>query len=267
MFALKNKKKFIDLHGAQPEEFSYSNKMLLSILFGYFEKLAFRHCDIFIHVSHKMVKHFSDKYPNCNQENLYVPIFSSNITINEKLELKSQANEARKKLKIFDDKPIFLYSGGIQAWQKSNLVVNFSKSVLDAGARVIILSMQKGFFETELIKYQNNSNLLIAAVRPEELSNYYLAANYGIMFRDDHVLNEVASPTKLSEYLFYGMVPVLTSVKVGDFVSLGIDYSTLKGFDFHSAIDKSKSENNREIILQAMNNSQKDKLKELLNKQ
>jgi len=265
LFSIKSKKKFIDLHGAQPEELSYSGKPFLSLLFGLFEKLAFRNCDVFIHVSHQMIKHFSEKYPHCNQEDLYVPIFSSNINVNEKLALHSKANEARKKLKIFDDKPIFLYSGGIQAWQKSELVVDFSKSLLDAGARVIILSMQKKFFTTELIKYQNNSNLLIASVNPEELSKYYLAANYGMMFRDEHVLNQVASPTKLSEYLFYGMVPMLTSIKVGDFVPLGIDYSTLNGFDFSSADEKLKSERNRYIIIKAIQNSQKDKLKELLN--
>lgn len=262
---LKRKKKFIDLHGAQPEEFSYSNKAFRALLFGYFEKLAFQNCDVFIHVSRKMIKHFSDKYPQSNRHDLYIPIFSSIININSQLELQSEANEARKALQIFDDKPIFLYSGGIQAWQKSELVVDFSTSVLDAGARVIILSMQKEYFKTALVKYQNNSNLQIASVNPEELSKYYLAASYGMMFRDDHILNEVASPTKLSEYLFYGMVPMLTSIKVGDFVPLGIDYSVLNDACFSGTVRKSKSEVNRKIILQAMRNSQKETLQGLLN--
>ena len=266
LFVLKSKKKFIDLHGAQPEEFSYSRKKLRSILFGYFEKLAFRNCDFFIHVSRKMITHFSDKYPQHRKENLYVPIFSLNIDVNEKLELQTQANEARKVLKIFDDKPIFLYSGGIQAWQKSELVIDFLTSVLDAGSRVIILSMQKKFFETAFSEYQNDSNLLVASVSPAKLSTYYLAANYGIMFRDNHVLNEVASPTKFSEYLFYGMIPLLTSINVGDFVSLGIDYASPNDFCFNSS-NHNKSEKNRQIILQAMQNSQKYKLKELLNEQ
>jgi hypothetical protein len=263
LITLSAKKKFIDLHGAQPEELSYSNKAFLSFIFGFFERLAFKRCDVFIHVSQQMIKHFNAKYPGLDPVNLYVPIFSASINVDEKLVLQRQANEARKELQIFDDKPVFLYSGGIQAWQKSELVVDFSKSALDAGARVIILSMQKEYFKTALVNYKNNSNLLIASVKPEELSKYYLAANFGIMFRDDHVLNEVASPTKLSEYLFYGMVPILTSIKVGDFVPLGIEHSTLNSFSFNKG--SFKSEKNREIIIHAMKNSQKDKLKGLLN--
>lgn len=262
---LKSKKKFIDLHGAQPEELSYSKKVMQSILFSFFEKLAFKSCDVFIHVSRQMIAHFNDKYPGSKRVDLYVPIFSSSININEKLKLRGQSLSARKSLQIFDDKPIFLYSGGIQAWQKSELVVDFSISALEAGARVIILSMQKKFFKLKLSKYETSSNLLILSVKPEELSKYYLAANYGVMFRDEHVLNEVASPTKLSEYLFYGMTPILTSIKVGDFVPLGIDYSTFKSFDFNTAGHELKSEKNRAIILQAMTSSEKDKLKGLLN--
>jgi hypothetical protein len=261
---LRSKKKIIDLHGSQPEEFSYSNKVLHSFIFGYFEKLAFSKCDVFIHVSKKMITHFCSKYPGRSYENLYVPIFSSIIDETHGIQLRYQVENARIKLKIFDDKPIYLYSGGVQAWQKSELVIHFLTKVLKAGGRVIILSMQSKVFESAFSEYKGNPYLTITSASPNELSTYYIAANYGIMFRDEHTLNVVASPTKLSEYLYYGMIPILTSTHVGDFVSLGIDYLNVDKFPCTS-IYPQKSYKNQRIVLQAMKNSEKSKLKALLN--
>jgi len=79
LFSLKSKRKFIDLHGAQPEELSYSGKQVVALVFTFFEKVAFKQCDTFIHVSHKMIKHFKSKYPSLERTDLYVPIFSSSI--------------------------------------------------------------------------------------------------------------------------------------------------------------------------------------------
>lgn len=265
LFLLRNKKKIIDLHGAQPEEFEYSGERFKSAIFSFFERLAFRKCDVFIHVSLKMLEHFQVKHPRATCSDLYVPIFSNNIDVNIGLDLEEEEHLARTELGFFDDQPVFLYSGGVQAWQKIEQVIAFSKLILDSGGRVIILSMQKELFEAGLRVHQHNSKLLIKSVKPEELSKYYLAATYGMMFRDDHVLNEVASPTKLSEYLFYGVVPVLTSVKVGDFVGLGMEYCELDNFSFTGVDHRFKSKRNREVIIKAILSSQKDKLRTLLN--
>ncbi|MCC4781982.1 hypothetical protein CSB62_22180 [Vibrio splendidus] len=262
---LKNKRKFIDLHGAQPEEFSYSGNRGLAFLFTFFEKLAFKHCDIFIHVSYKMIKHFEDKYPFFNRKDLYVPIFSSNINMEGGLDFNKLTVDARQLLNIDDSKPIFLYSGGIQAWQKSNLVVDFAKSVLESYGRIIILSMQSTFFEERLSEFSNSPYLLIRSVKPEELSTYYIAADYGIMFRDDNTLNVVSSPTKMSEYLYYGMKPVLTSTNVGDFVDFGIEYMQLTSKLDFSTLKSEKSLVNHKIITERMSSSDKELLMEYIN--
>lgn len=260
-FAL-GKVKFIDLHGAQPEEFFYSGKSLKALVFNIFEKIAFKNCNYFVHVSIKMVDHFRDKYPKHKSNDLYVPILSSVINIEEKLDVVRSQSESRSALGISDSKPIFLYSGGVQAWQKADLVVEFLKSALLAGARVIILSMQEEFFKERLVNFLDSDSLIIKSVKPSELHFYYLAANFGVMFRDESVVNLVASPTKMTEYLYYGMVPVLTSKNVGDFVGFGIEFIEYdKNLNNVLAI---KSMKNHDIVREKLGDSDKAELNRLI---
>ncbi|WP_419210287.1 hypothetical protein ABRP32_19755 [Providencia manganoxydans] len=112
-------------------------------------------------------------------------------------------------------------------------------------------------------EFSDNSNLLIESVSPNELYQYYLAANYGLMFRDDNILNIVSSPTKMSEYLYYGMKPVLTSTNVGDFVSFGIEYIN---FDNNiNLLNNTKSDINHDIICEKLSSSDKKLLARLIN--
>jgi len=120
--------------------------------------------------------------------------------------------------------------------------------------------MQKSFFDKYLAEFSGSPYLLIESVKPEDLSTYYLAANYGVMFRDDNTLNVVSSPTKMSEYLYYGMKPVLTSTNVGDFVEFGIEYIEFNSDLNLSELKNKKSLKNNQIIIENMNSSDKELL-------
>ena len=64
----------------------------------------------------------------------------------------------------------------------------------------------------------------------EELKLEYEKADYGFMLRDDIIVNEVACPTKLIDYIKYGIIPIMKSEKVGDFVENGLGYVKLEDF-------------------------------------
>lgn len=261
---LGNKRWFIDLHGAQPEEFSYMQKQTVSRLFRFFEMLAFRFCDYYIHVSKNMENHFRNRYPRSKGKHIYAPILSPNIDVRQSIDLCKELVESRKKLELTLNKPIFLYSGGIQEWQKVEKIIEFSKKVIENDSVMIILSGQSDFFEKRLSSLISSNNLIIKSVVPEELSKYYLAANYGVMFRDDNILNIVSSPTKMSEYLYYGMLPVLSSLNVGDFVNLGVDYvkeDVLEHMPSHNAL----STKNHKIMCELIESSDFQKLRDLFN--
>ena len=52
----------------------------------------------------------------------------------------------------------------------------------------------------------------------------YPRCSYGFVLRDDIAVNNVACPTKLIEYLQYGIVPILHTERIGDFAALGMQY-------------------------------------------
>jgi hypothetical protein len=58
----------------------------------------------------------------------------------------------------------------------------------------------------------------------------YQGCQYGLLFRDDIPVNNVACPAKLTEYMQYGIVPVLTSPRIGDFEALGMRYVACEDF-------------------------------------
>lgn len=48
--------------------------------------------------------------------------------------------------------------------------------------------------------------------------------------RDPVLLNQVACPTKLVEYLYWGVVPIVSTPSIGDFAELGFAYVLLDDF-------------------------------------
>jgi hypothetical protein len=99
-----------------------------------------------------------------------------------------------------------------------------------------------------------NDRVFIFTVEPEELPNYYSLAHYGFVIRDDHILNEVSSPTKLLEYLYFGITPILKSTKLGDFNDYDIDYLSIDNLEIE--FRPRKSEKNMQIAKQILSRYQ-----------
>uniref|UniRef100_UPI0040266C07 hypothetical protein n=1 Tax=Phocaeicola vulgatus TaxID=821 RepID=UPI0040266C07 len=53
---------------------------------------------------------------------------------------------------------------------------------------------------------------------------YYLKNDCGVVLRKDNIVNRVACPTKLIDYLQYGLIPIVLSPHIGDFYNLGYKY-------------------------------------------
>ena len=89
-------------------------------------------------------------------------------------------------------------------------------------------------------KLDNLVSINVLSVQPSQLSEYYQKANYGFILRDDITVNNVACPTKLVEYLNYGIIPIVLSDKIGDFKELGYEYISVQDFSVDLPILKSK---------------------------
>ena len=62
----------------------------------------------------------------------------------------------------------------------------------------------------------DDSDYKIMSVAHHEVRKYLCAADVGLLFRDRHILNEVACPGKFAEYMLTGL-PLMMTEGIGDY--------------------------------------------------
>ncbi len=100
-------------------------------------------------------------------------------------------------------------------------------------------------------------NVDIRGVKTNELAEYYEKAHYGFVLRDDISVNNVACPTKLVEYMNYGIIPIVLSSKIGDFERMKYDYVSLENLNM--TLLPRKSLHNENLIKSLYDESYKSK--------
>ncbi len=156
-----------------------------------------------------------------------------------------------------------IYSGNTQKWQNIELMCKIIKNNLSPTINYIILTGEiekmKNIFKSQGIL---NDNIKILSVLPGELVEYYAKANYGFILRDDIVVNNVACPTKMVEYLYYGIIPIVLSEKIGDFYKLNYEYIHYQSFN--EGLEALKSERNIKIAKALQSRNTEINLKKVL---
>lgn len=199
------RKMIVDLHGLVSEEMPRS-KWLYKAL----ERFVWRHAFCVISVTHAMNGYFENAHGGRKKKSIVLPIFGHSVFHKSELDRE------------FD----FVYAGGVQEWQCIGQLVDAVKSY--SSARVLILTPEIGYFND---LFANESHRV--SVKYCSGPDYYemlRRARFGFMLREDIPLNNVACPTKLIDYLSCGVVPILASDKVGDFVRFGMNFVSLGEF-------------------------------------
>ena len=223
------------MHGAVVEEMEFYNKKMKFYILWYLEKTMFHRLNKVIFVNKRMSKFFSEKYPILKNKKIIIyPI----------LDLEKNIKEGKVEL-ISEDKVNFIYSGNLQKWQNIDLMLENLKKVENENYNYIFLTGQLEELEKKIKSYKIK-NYILKSVLPEELKNYYEKCDYGFLLRDNHILNEVANPTKLSEYMEYGIVPIVKFENIGDYLELGYEY--LKIEKISTNLKKYKSLKNKKIL-------------------
>lgn len=115
------------------------------------------------------------------------------------------------------DTVVVFASGGANLWQNTDETV---LTLARIGVKVFNLSKHK----------INHPNVISTFVPYNEMPKYLSAADVGIVFREHHIVNKVASPIKFAEYIACGLpvvandsveqiVDVIQTYKVGQIVS------------------------------------------------
>lgn len=258
---LKRKKTelILDAHGIVPEEMSMYGKQKRAKYLNYIESRVFRDLKHCICVSNEMILHYKRKYSSSNA--------SYHLFNTSKLLEKPSADEVEmlaKDLNIIENDCVILYSGNTQLWQNVPLMLDYIVRLNDSGYKFIFLTgnvneMQK-IIETAGL---GSNNIIIRSVHHNEINKYYELAHYGFILRDDIPINKVSNPTKMLEYLQFGLTPIVLSQYIGDYYSMGYEYIDVRTLS-SATLSKKKSSKNINISYALNEENKKFEIKTLI---
>lgn len=226
-----------DMHGAVPEEFALAGKRLAVIRYAQVEWIAVRFSRAIVTVSKGMEVHLLEKYSLTRLPTFNVPIFDE-VTV----ERSAEKEHGRA--------PRVIYAGGAQVWQNVDLML---ESIKRAKCRCscTFLTGDVAIFQ-EKVAALGLEGITIASIPKEEVYDFYSHSDYGFVLREDTLVNRVACPTKLVEYLSCGVIPIVIHPAIGDFADYGYSYLSLQRFldgDFPEPDELEKMrENNYRVI-------------------
>lgn len=239
IFDLKNVMKFWDVHGSVPEEYALSGSELGAQLAGKIESVLARKADVVIVVTKAMGVFLRKKYPQMQARIVILPILNPSL-------LKPIDDSSKQE----HEGMVITYAGGLQPWQNIELMQDVIGRTCDRYLYRIFVPDAEAF--RSMFGAAMPVNCTVASKTPEELYKEYEKCDLGFVLRDDSPVNLVACPTKIIEYLRFGIIPVLKSSAIGDFVALGMKYipysKLLEGLRLTSEETKSIRQNNYKVL-------------------
>lgn len=209
-----NKKLIFDPRGVFSHELSYFEKRyILSAFFKFCEKWFCYFSNRIVLVSNKFKEYVLSEYDVDEGKMIVIPTFSN------KIEPSSNTLFSLKK-DVFSDDDIllFAYSGSPEKWQMIDSVFKFFKitSSIIPKARFIIFSKSTEEFHKLIIENSMEPEIIkTISLKPDQLNFHLFQCDFGVLFRENHIINRVSSPIKVRDYLLSGL-PVIISDNIGD---------------------------------------------------
>ncbi len=219
-----------DVHGAAPEEAIIASsgwnrlKWTPERVTRYvrtieqMERQAVLSADAVISASKALELHLKAKY-SVLPEQLWV-VYGSSVDTGRFVPSEEWRRETRARLGIDDDCLVFVYSGSLYSWQCIDETIELFSVIIHSGeptARLLILTsddhavIDRSRERTGL----DNRTVLVHSVSYRDVPLWLCGADIGIALRHDTVVNRVASPTKVGEYLACGLPMITTPVGNG----------------------------------------------------
>ncbi len=140
--------------------------------------------------------------------------------------------EIRKSWGVADDEIVLVYSGGTAAYQHlEDLTIPFLKKVMERNTkiRLAFLSSEQEKIKNMLVAAGIYSDRIILKGFPQkEVGEALTACDAGILIRKPTIVNAVANPVKIAEYLGSGL-PIIIEKNVGGVADVMFEQSILKG--------------------------------------
>lgn len=196
-----NKNILVDVRGASIEEIKSYRDLGIFKRYGKLsiKKEALRNLKNIQYisvVSQNLKKYLESKWSSDNNISVIHSLSGEHFQFNIE-----KRQSIRQILGINNDDILFIFcSGGTGKWQNNELII---KAVTKLGYKILNLSPVK----------VSNKNVINKFVKYSEVPNYLSAADIAIIWRNEGVVNKVASPVKFSEYICNGL-PVISNRSV-----------------------------------------------------
>lgn len=107
---------------------------------------------------------------------------------------------------------LVVYSGGDAGWQKIDETLELLNELEKSGrfSPVIFTHTIESLKTKVNQRIEDQSNWFVASLQRDELIGALSLCDFGVMLRENLVLNRVASPTKLFEYFYAGLAVMTT---------------------------------------------------------
>ncbi len=195
----------VDIRGLVLEELRYIihscsvsafRKFVSKIQIGYFKKVYAKffapdnQCNMAItSVSPLINKYIQKHYPSCN----YTLSFHPNVGGSRFVYNIAARKKIRTELGVRDDELMAIASsGGGSVWQKDFMLIKHLSKM-----SIFILNLSKNDCGV--------NNVMTKTIPFAQMPDYLSAADMAILWRDDVLMNNVASPSKFSEFAVMGL--------------------------------------------------------------
>lgn len=210
-----------DVHGAVPEEYVMQPNFYEAQNATQAEELLLKNACTIVTISEAMKTHFEQKYGQSLQGVINTSVF--NVThVNEEQIL------AHKKKLVG---PLTAaYAGNTMPWQNIPLM---QRLMVQAGPRFryrVFTPQPETFYALAQEQDLALPPCTVQKATPSQVLEAYADCQLGFALRDDTAVNHVACPTKVMEYIQFGLIPVLKTPHIGDFDSLGLRYIPYEEF-------------------------------------
>ncbi|MEO6884629.1 MAG: hypothetical protein ABI199_11470 [Bacteroidia bacterium] len=179
------------------------------------EKEVVLNSDFRIAVSNQLVEHWKTKFNYTKNSHVVIPCTINkvfrDVVINENSIL-----ESRKKMGFTDEDIVLIYSGSVAGWQSFQLLQDFIKNTFSNQNNLKIFFLSDEDEKITQMKNEFPNRVFNKKVKPNEVPNYLMAADYGLLIRENTITNKVASPVKFAEYLSCGL-KIIISENLGDY--------------------------------------------------
>ncbi len=213
----------VDIHGVVPEEFRMHADYHNAVKYERLEEYAFINAGRIVVVSGAMQKYLELKYrQHPLPKFVHFPMFPNFVPF-----LGSKSNS----------KMIAVYAGGLHKWQQPEKTLR-SMIAVQARCSTYFLSPDPETAGEIAADIDPGNTIVFESMSHDALMRFYRECDFGYILREDSIVNSVACPTKVVEYLANGIVPIIDSDQIGDFSGMGMRAIAVDDFNAGDVPDR-----------------------------